>query len=184
MLTLVLAFTALAAEAQRSRASIPRQPDPSLPTHPLGGFAVSQLISAAGIEEPRAMTAIGWRLRATVRGDNEHRFHDLGWLSSQNMSKGIATIHVWRERDGLYCRTDTLTLPIEPGANVIVPMNATRYADGDMIWFEYWPSYTLYLEAATSFGVWSTFGSITQSPSTNEPHPWWQIVEPSRVSCD
>jgi hypothetical protein len=119
-----------------------------------------------------------------VRADNSDRFTDRGWLSAQNMSGGVATIHVWREREGTYCRAQTLELPIERDASVIVPMNATNFAAGDMIWLEYWPSYTLHVEGATSFGVWSAFGSITQSPASNEPHPWWQVVERDRVGCD
>ena len=81
----------------------PRQADPDLPTHPLGGFSVAYLMNRAGIEPPNTMTAIDWRLRAVVRSDNEVRFGDANWLAAQNMATGQATIRA--------CGGFTLKLP-------------------------------------------------------------------------
>ena len=186
LIAIVLSLTVATAQAQRGRVSVPALPvpDPDLPTLPLGGFAVRELLTAAGIEEPGTMTAIEWRLRAMVRTDNEHRLSDGGWLQAQNMGSGLATIYVWRERNGKYCKAQTLTLSMTPGSSVIVPMNSTLYANDDTIWFEYWPSYILSIEAATSFGVWSAFGSVTQGSSSDAPHPWTQPVPASDVSCE
>ena len=178
---------AIAAPADgRGRVSnpAPRQADPDLPTHPLGGFSVAYLMNRAGIEPPNTMTAIDWRLRAVVRSDNEVRFGDANWLAAQNMATGQATIHLWRERNGKYCRMQTMALQIAPGSEAIVPLNSTMWSPDDVIWLEYWPSYTLSIEGATAFGVWNTFGSITQSSSSSEPHEWWQIVPEEDVSCE
>lgn len=121
----LLLFT-VAESAERRRTA---EVDLTAPRAPLTGWMVAPDPSHT------------WTLTATTAGE-ERPWGDAAWLVGNGFGSGAIHVNVWRFRNGVYCRTQTLAVAARPNASATAIVSQAAFLPGDLLMLEALPAFT------------------------------------------
>ena len=176
--TAIAAMLLLCVFAAHARVRIVRAPRSQAfvhawPSHPMGGWPVSEFIKSMKVESTTQLT---WRMRLLT--PPARPWTDAAWLGRHSrLSNGAFAVPVWRGRNGTWCMSQMLTVPAQPNQVVEFVLDMNFFAAPDVIMLELWPGYDFDLIAS------GDVGSLTLRTRSDPDHSL-RLQSGNVVRCD